>query len=82
MCAPDAFVSRGNFRKRNFNNVDVFVTANNDKKIESPTTFFLCIDKCPLDGSVEEFIKNCCLVAGFVDLSKAQGRGVDTENLP
>lgn len=78
------------FAKRNSNNADVFPTANNhgeEKKTESPTTLYFFIfffvivfgiGKCYLLGT----IKNCCLVAGFVDLSKDRRRSADTENLP
>lgn len=57
------------------------------KKTESPTTLYFFIfffvivfgiGKCYLLGT----IKNCCLVAGFVDLSKDRRRSADTENLP
>lgn len=74
MCAPDAFVSRGNFSKRNFNNADAFTTVwgnckpwTTSQKRERKnwqTTFFLL--RLHRQMCLELLaMKNGCLVAGF-----------------
>lgn len=74
MCAPDAFVSRGNFSKRNFNNADAFPTVGGNCKPYTylpkkrgknwQTIFFLlCSHRQMCLESLA--MKNGCLVAGF-----------------
>lgn len=74
MCAPDAFVSRGNFSKRNFNNADAFTavwgnwkpyTYLPEKRAKKLANYFflLCSHRQMCLESLA--MKNGCLVAGF-----------------